>query len=370
MPKFMRKHATSWFIKIALGLIIVVFIFWGVGGFRGDQGAVVAKVGNTVIDVRSYREAYQKMVEFYRKQYKGQWNEQMLKLLDIKHRVLNQLVDQVLIDQEAKRLHITVSKQELAQSIESMPAFQRNGHFSRRLYLDLLRYNRIEPADFEASKMRELLYEKVKSLVADPASFVTDAELNRLLTLQFEKRRLAYVKISSKVFLDQLKVTNEDLKKYYEALGHDVGDENWEKISHAFINEYEERKFEQTLYPDSKYVLDEISKMGISQSVLSAYSQHTLEKLIEHFGLIKYFVRLIGLDNIYAASKLENGIKWMKELGYGKGDVLLVGDTIHDCEVANEIGADPVLLSVGHQSKEKLETCGVPMINSLSELIG
>lgn len=157
--------------------------------------------------------------------------------------------------------------------------------------------------------------------------------------------------------------------KYYEALGHNVGSENWEKISHEFIDEYEERKFEQTLYQDSKHVLDKIDKMGISQSVLSAYSQHTLEKLIEHFGLSKYFIRLVGLDNIYAASKLENGIKWMKELGYSKGEVLLVGDTIHDCEVANEIGADPVLLSVGHQSKEKLATCDVLMIDSLSELI-
>ncbi len=160
------------------------------------------------------------------------------------------------------------------------------------------------------------------------------------------------------------------VKKYYELLGHDVGEDNWEKISHEFINEYEERKFEQTLYPDSQFVLDKINKMGISQSVLSAYSQNTLETLIEHFGLSKYFIRLVGLDNIYAASKLENGIKWMKELGYSKGEVLLVGDTLHDCEVANEIGADPVLLSVGHQSKEKLSTCSVPMIDSLSELIG
>ncbi len=159
------------------------------------------------------------------------------------------------------------------------------------------------------------------------------------------------------------------VKKYYELLGHDVGEENWEKISHEFINEYEERKFEQTLYPDSQYVLDEIDKFGISQSVLSAYSQHTLEKLIEHFGLSKYFVRLVGLDNIYAESKLENGIKWMRELGYSKGEVLLVGDTIHDCEVAEEIKADPILLSIGHQSKKKLDTCGVPIIDSLSQLL-
>ena len=51
-------------------------------------------------------------------------------------------------------------------------------------------------------------------------------------------------------------------------------------------------------------------------------------------------------------------------------EVLLIGDTIHDCEVAQEIGADPILLSVGHQARKKLEKCKVPLIESLSELVG
>ncbi len=160
------------------------------------------------------------------------------------------------------------------------------------------------------------------------------------------------------------------VKEYYRKLGHDVGDENWEKISHDFINEYEKRKFEQTLYPEAKSVLKIIDEMGLSQSVLSAYSQHTLENLIEDFGLSNYFIRLVGLDNIYAESKLENGIKWMEELNYSLGEVLLIGDTLHDCEVAHEIGADPILLSVGHQTREKLEKCNAHLIESLSELVG
>lgn len=160
------------------------------------------------------------------------------------------------------------------------------------------------------------------------------------------------------------------VKEYYRKLGHDVCDDNWEKISHDFINEYEERKFEQSLYPEVNSVLKIIDEMGISQSVLSAYSQHTLEDLVEHFGLSNYFIRLVGLDNIYAESKLENGIKWMEELNYSAGEVLLIGDTLHDCEVAHEIGADPILLSVGHQTREKLEKCNVPLIESLSELVG
>lgn len=156
---------------------------------------------------------------------------------------------------------------------------------------------------------------------------------------------------------------------YYKAVGHDVGAKNWEKISHQFISEYEAGKYEYSIYSDAENVLKEIQSFGITQSVLSAYKQDTLDELVAHFNLSKYFMRLVGLDNIYAASKLDNGLKWIKELGFAKGEVLLVGDTLHDCEVAEAIGADSVLLSLGHQSKEKLNGCKIPIIDSLSELI-
>lgn len=156
---------------------------------------------------------------------------------------------------------------------------------------------------------------------------------------------------------------------YYKALGHDVSEENWKKISVQFISEYEENKYQFDIYPDAKEVLTKIKNLGIEQSILSAYKQETLDELVAHFNLSDYFIGLVGLDNIYAASKLDNGLKWMKELGLKKGEVLLVGDTLHDCEVAEAIGADSVLLSLGHQSKEKLNKCNIPIIDSLSELI-
>ena len=130
----------------------------------------------------------------------------------------------------------------------------------------------------------------------------------------------------------------------------------------------ESRKYDFGLYPNVREVLNLIKQLGVSQSVLSAYSQHTLEELIDHFDLTKYFIRLIGLDNIYAESKIHNGIKWMKELGHIEGDVLLIGDTVHDFEVADEIGADCLLISEGHQAKNSLLECGVPVIDSLHEI--
>lgn len=156
------------------------------------------------------------------------------------------------------------------------------------------------------------------------------------------------------------------VKEYYQKLGLDVSDANWEILSHEFINNYETEKNKYKLYEDAVRVLEFIRDKGIDQSVLSAYSQNTLEEMISHFGLTDYFVRLIGLDNIYAESKLANGIKWMKELGHEKGEVLLIGDTVHDWEVANEIGADCLLVSSGHQAKDKLSGVSSYVIDSIN----
>jgi len=156
---------------------------------------------------------------------------------------------------------------------------------------------------------------------------------------------------------------------YYKILGHDTSSDSFKQLSIEFIGEYEERKLECGLFSNAKETLSKIQERGISQSILSAYSQETLNEIITHFGLGKYFVNLVGLDNIYAASKLENGKKWMKELGFNKGEVLFVGDTVHDYEVATEINADCILFSKGHQVKKNIEVCSVPIINDLEELI-
>lgn len=159
------------------------------------------------------------------------------------------------------------------------------------------------------------------------------------------------------------------VKNYYAALGFDFEDEPFEIIGKRWMDEYERRKFECKVYDGVIDVMEKINKLGIGQSILSAYSQHTLEEMVEHFGLTKYFSHIIGLDNIYAAGKLHLGKDLMKRLGNGKGETLLIGDTEHDYEVATEIGADCILSSNGHQRKEKLEKLGAIVLNSVAELL-
>ncbi|MBM4172081.1 MAG: HAD family hydrolase [Ignavibacteria bacterium] len=158
------------------------------------------------------------------------------------------------------------------------------------------------------------------------------------------------------------------VKNYYANIGFDFEKESFEVVGKHWMDEYERRKFESGLYEGILNTLDSIHANGIGQSILSAYSQHTLDELVEHYNLKKYFTHVIGLDNIYAAGKLHLGKKLMQLLGNGKGETLIIGDTVHDFEVASEIGADCVLICDGHQDKQVLQQCRVPVLNNISEL--
>lgn len=158
------------------------------------------------------------------------------------------------------------------------------------------------------------------------------------------------------------------VRDYYAELGFDFSKEPFEIVGKQWMDEYELRKFECGLYDGIVDVIRRINNIGIGQSILSAYTQHTLEEMVEHFDLTKYFEHLVGLDNIYAAGKLHLGKDLMNRLGSGKGETLMIGDTLHDYEVAAEIGADCVLVANGHQSRKKLESCGTIVVDDFEKL--
>ena len=87
-----------------------------------------------------------------------------------------------------------------------------------------------------------------------------------------------------------------------------------------------------------------------------------------HFKITEFFTKLFGLNDYYAAGKIENGKRLIEQLDCQPNQVLLVGDTTHDYEVAQSIGADCVLLTCGHQSREKLLTCQAPILDNLTQI--
>ncbi|PIE32418.1 phosphatase [candidate division KSB3 bacterium] len=155
---------------------------------------------------------------------------------------------------------------------------------------------------------------------------------------------------------------------YYLALGFDFSIHSFEELSVEFMAQYEPRKHECSLSSGAVTLLERIQQSGIGQSILSAYPYDGLAHLVKHFHIEHFFDNLLGLSDIYASSKVDLGIRWMRQQEHAPSDVLLIGDTIHDSEVAEAIGADCILIGDGHNSKERLQQCGRAVVDSFQDL--
>jgi peptidyl-prolyl cis-trans isomerase D len=132
MLSLMRKHAQSWLIKLALGAIVVVFVFWGVGSYRAQKGNRIAVVNGEPIVLEEFRSVYDQMLQTYRRQFGGALDEKLIQNLNLRKQALDQLIDRQLLLQEATRLNFRVTNEELLRAIQEVPAFQRHGHFHPR----------------------------------------------------------------------------------------------------------------------------------------------------------------------------------------------------------------------------------------------
>lgn len=157
------------------------------------------------------------------------------------------------------------------------------------------------------------------------------------------------------------------VEDYYRRIGFDFSKETYHDVTAEFIGEYNRRRFECCLQKDAEKVLRTISDAGIEQSLLSAYRQDALEDTVRHFGLEKFFVEQKGLEDYYASGKAETARRHALELGLDGDGVVLLGDTLHDAEVAEGIGSKCVLFPSGHNSKNRLESTGFSVVDSLVE---
>jgi len=159
------------------------------------------------------------------------------------------------------------------------------------------------------------------------------------------------------------------VKDYYERIGFDFKQTPFEIVGTEFINGYYERWGECKLHKDVENVLRAIRHAGLHQSILSAADVKMLNAGVELFHLREYFDELIGLDHHYAHGKIDVARAYMKRTGFNPEDVLYIGDTTHDSDVAREINVDVVLFTNGHHTPDRLENCGVPMIDSLNKVL-
>lgn len=159
------------------------------------------------------------------------------------------------------------------------------------------------------------------------------------------------------------------VERYYRTVGFDWAKESFAEAGTEFILEYEKRKKECRLQAGAKALLQRVEQEGISQAVLSAYAHPTLVEFLGHFGVQGHFRSVAGNRDHYAAGKVEQGLEMLEELHVRPQETVLIGDTTHDAEVARAMGVDCLLIPCGHNSRERLESCGFPLVAGLGDLL-
>jgi phosphoglycolate phosphatase len=159
------------------------------------------------------------------------------------------------------------------------------------------------------------------------------------------------------------------VKDYYQLIGFDFDKEPFEIPALEFIDHYNLMVQECSLHVNTIEVLNYFKNCGIRQCILSAMKQETLDQCLEFYHITHFFEQVSGLDDHYANSKLDTGRLLIGKLNLEPIELLLVGDTIHDFEVASELGCSCILVSNGHQSHERIIAAGVQIIDDLAELI-
>ncbi len=159
------------------------------------------------------------------------------------------------------------------------------------------------------------------------------------------------------------------VRRYYERLGFDLEGERWESLAARFIEGYERRVAECRLHDAAVDVLSAVSSRGARSSILSAARATAIEPLLERYGVRGFFTEIVGLDDHYANGKLKLGVDWIRSRSFDRERVILVGDTVHDFEVANAMGIRCVLVSAGHHDRRRLEQCGCAVVDRLQELL-
>lgn len=213
MLHVIRERATGWVAYFIVLIISIPFALWGISEYLGfGGGADVAEVNGHPIPIERYNELYQNN-RSKNTPPPGADSEQWER--GLKLRVLDGLIDQVLLFQylDGERLDVTDAK--LAQSIQAMDLFRVDGHFDEERYQKILEVNRITPARFEADQREQMRTQIIAQMLTDSA-LATDAEVQEYQALKDQSRDVRYFEVKGDRFFDPGAVTEEEIKADYE----------------------------------------------------------------------------------------------------------------------------------------------------------
>lgn len=151
---------------------------------------------------------------------------------------------------------------------------------------------------------------------------------------------------------------------YYKKLGFNFENESFSSVAEEYAQLFNGGSCDLSLHDGARETLEMLHHKGVEQIVLSATEKRSLHNQMSFHGIFEYFTKILGLDDIYAVSKIQLCKTFLQTAQYKKA--LMIGDTLHDKQVADACGMDYVLISHGHSEKGTLHGCTV--VDSFAEL--
>ncbi len=148
------------------------------------------------------------------------------------------------------------------------------------------------------------------------------------------------------------------VKDYYQNIGFNFENEDWDKTANEYIDNYTNLLPQSSVFPEAVELLEYFKNNKKQQFILSAMEQEMLSQAVSSDNITHFFTEISGIDNIYATSKIENGKKMIQKYQLEPEEVCLLGDTSHDYEVAQALNTDCILVASGHQSYKRLQATG------------
>lgn len=188
MLKAIRKN-TKVFLWVAVSFFILA-TFVGLGSyFFAHTSNVVAKVNGQKISYEEFNAVFAQQLENYRNTYNIEINEAMAN--NLKKMVINELISKKLLLQEAKKMKLKVTNEELSSYIQKFPYFQKDGQFNRQNYLNILKMQlHVTPAVFERDVRENLLISKLQEKVTAEVT-LTDKEVEDELAKRLKDKKPA-----------------------------------------------------------------------------------------------------------------------------------------------------------------------------------
>lgn len=203
---------------VTLILIIPSFVAWGIGARGRSRKNMAASVNRHDISYNQFGAVVQRYYDYYKEIYKDEFTEEAAKKLKFEEKALDNLIEDLLLTDEARRQGIkTVRPEDIEKKVRENAFFKNEqGEFDREKYNFYLKGWRASVWEYLREQARhEIIKEELIQRLKDSIK-VTEKELQEAVIKENELVRVKYVSFAPSLYLSQIKPTEEELKAYYE----------------------------------------------------------------------------------------------------------------------------------------------------------